>query len=198
VDKKLFGKEADSCIVTSTGRLVNPLELKEEDVEPEDIAHALSNQCRFSGHTTQFYSVAEHSVRVAKWVKDRGGSVEDERCALLHDASEAYLVDIPRPLKMDAYFGRTYRGAEERAMKVICRRFGVAPGAPPIVNDGDIAVFTAERRDIMPWHEIWRLWSPPAELDVPSAEIKPWTPAKAKKEWLRRFHLLFGERAPNP
>lgn len=191
VDKE-FGKDADSCICLHSGLAVNPLDLQVDDIIPEDIAHNLSNQCRFSGSTRVHYSVAEHCVRVTRWVKEKGGSWEDEQWALLHDAAEAYLQDVARPLKNDPYFGKAYRGAEDRAMKVICERFGLPPKIPAIVSDGDVALFAAERRDLMPYNKIWKMWKAPNSLDVPSAEVKPWTPLKAKNEFLSHFHRLFG------
>lgn len=84
----------DSFIVTYTGRKVYPLDLKVEDICLEDIAHALSNKCRFTGHTSKFYSVAEHSVLVARQVKGF-----TKLWGLLHDAAEAYLPDIATRIK---------------------------------------------------------------------------------------------------
>lgn len=107
-----------SYIRTFTGKLVDPVNLTPEDVCIEDIAHALSNQCRFSGHVRRFYSVAEHSVRVMKKCS------LDPLSALLHDASEAYLVDLPRPLKYHPRF-EFYKEVEEHVSTVIELRFGV-------------------------------------------------------------------------
>lgn len=105
-------------IRTFTGRLVDPIHLRVEDVFIEDIAHALSNQCRFSGHCSPRYSVAEHSVRVMKKCK------LDPLSALLHDASETYLVDLPRPLKYHPAFS-FYKEVEAHVSDVITNRFGL-------------------------------------------------------------------------
>src|SRR5690606_5290032 len=75
---------------TFTGRAVYPLDLRPDDIDIQDIAHALSMQCRYAGHTRQFYSVAEHSVHVARWCRQYGPAAALE--GLLHDATEAYLV----------------------------------------------------------------------------------------------------------
>lgn len=87
-------------IQTYTGRQFWPLDPKPEEVCIEDIAHALSQQCRYAGHTIRFYSVAQHSVEIALRVP-RAAAL----WGLLHDAAEAYLVDLPRPVKylMPAY-----------------------------------------------------------------------------------------------
>lgn len=199
VNKKEWGKDAGSFVVMApSGRAVNPLDLQVEDILFEDIALSLSNECRFGGKTDPFYSVAEHSVRVARWVKEKGGSPEDEQWALIHDAAEAYLRDMARPLKADPYFGRAHRGAEAKAMSVICERLGIEKKQPAIVGDGDVALFTAERRDLMPRSELWDLWSVPIELDVPQEKICPWTGPRARKEWLRQFIRLFGPGSIEP
>src|SRR4051812_33702567 len=107
------------CIQTYSRRLVNPLTMSVAEVASEDIGHALSNLCRFTGHTARFYSVAEHSLHVWAAVLNLfKGTKRDGLYALLHDASEAYLVDIPRPLKQLPEFA-WYRGAEERLKRLI-------------------------------------------------------------------------------
>jgi len=88
------------CIETFTGRLINPLDPDPDDIFIEDIAHSLSLQCRFNGHCANFYSVAEHSVHAAKLAEILfPEKPKIAYFALLHDASEAYLCDIPRPIK---------------------------------------------------------------------------------------------------
>lgn len=108
-------------IQTYSGLLVDPLHLSIQDIRLEDIAHALSNLCRFTGHTSQFYSVAEHSVWVSYLAP--GPYMAD---ALIHDASEAYLQDIPSPLKQLPEF-TFYREAERRAMDTIREALGLLP-----------------------------------------------------------------------
>jgi uncharacterized protein len=107
-----------SYIRTFSGKLVDPVHLTPDDVCIEDIAHALSNQCRFSGHVRRFYSVAEHSVRVMKKCK------LDPLAALLHDASETYLVDLPRPLKYHPQFA-FYKEVEAWVTGAIEERFSL-------------------------------------------------------------------------
>src|SRR5271165_7548492 len=81
-------------IQTYTGRVMYPLDPRPEEINIIDIAHALSNLCRFTGHVRTFYSVAEHSVRVSQHCDPK-----DALWGLLHDASEAYLADMSRPMK---------------------------------------------------------------------------------------------------
>src|SRR5690606_29748913 len=91
---------------TFTGRRFWPLDPRPDEICIEDIAHALSMQCRYAGHCLSFYSVAEHSVLLSQHVAE-----PFRRWALLHDASEAYLVDVPRPIKGDL---SNYRAVEAR------------------------------------------------------------------------------------
>ena len=87
----------DAYIQTYTGRLVNPFDIKEGDISIEDIAHSLSMQCRFNGNTNKFYSVAEHSINVSLILSSM--PAKTQLLGLLHDATEAYLSDIPTPVK---------------------------------------------------------------------------------------------------
>lgn len=104
------------CIRTFTGRYVNPCKPDGSDICIEDIAHALSMQPRFGGHLPVFYSVAQHCVEVMRSV-----SSEIRMGALLHDASEAYLIDVPRPVKEQLF---NYKEIESGLMCVIAGKFG--------------------------------------------------------------------------
>jgi hypothetical protein len=86
-------------IETYTGKEFYPYDPRPEEVDIRDIAHALAHICRFNGHTKYHYSVAQHSVYCAELAKRRGYSTAIQLYALLHDAAEAYICDIPRPLK---------------------------------------------------------------------------------------------------
>ena len=120
---KLLDPESiySGCIETFTGRLINPLRPDESEVDIEDIAHSLSMQCRFNGHCARFYSVAEHSVHTAKLAEMLFPKDPDiAKFALLHDASEAYLCDIPRPLKSSFI---NYLKWEKLLSDIIFRKF---------------------------------------------------------------------------
>ena len=86
---------------TYTGLQIEALSPKVEQIDITDIAHALSRQCRYGGMCKNHYSVARHSANVMQAVKVMGGNLETQFYALMHDASEAYLVDIPTPIKIE-------------------------------------------------------------------------------------------------
>jgi uncharacterized protein len=133
-------------IRTYTGKFVDPFNLRPEDIDIDDIAHALSNQCRFAGHTTHFYSVGQHSLNVMsrlEWPLKIYG--------LLHDAAEAYLIDLPTPIKDQL---PEYREAEHRAMLVIAEALMLEPELfqHPEVKAADKAELERE------WNEVVLEW----------------------------------------
>ena len=130
-----------SAIQTFTGALVDPLAPDPALIEPEDIAHALAHHCRFGGHSRVFYSVAQHSCVVADAVEARGAGVDEVLSALLHDAAEAYLGDLPHPLKHRSPLGVVFREAEQRLQEAVSERFGLVGrpagrGAEPLAGQG--------------------------------------------------------------
>ena len=134
---------------TFTGRAFWPLDPRAEDVCIEDIAHGLSMACRFGGHCRYFYSVAEHSVLVASQVPP-----EFRLQALLHDAAEAYLGDMVRPLKQGMPH---YRQTEADVWGAIAQRFDVPFQLAPCIKAADNLVLLAERDALLgeppiPWH----------------------------------------------
>lgn len=170
---------------TYTGRKFWPVDPKADEVFIEDIAHSLSLQCRYAGHCHQFYSVAEHSVLMARKLRWEGG-VEAALWALMHDASEAYLVDIPRPVK-PSLIG--YKEAEARVMAAICGRFSLGAEMPAIVHEYDTRIIGDELVNMAPmdWH---------ARYDNPiGVTLKYWSPAKAEAEFLATFAALMDGRA---
>ena len=90
-----------SEIMTYTKKMFDPLHPNAELIDIEDIAHALSMLCRANGHFKSFYSVAQHSINCMKEAKARGYSDRIQLACLLHDASEAYLSDVTRPVKAE-------------------------------------------------------------------------------------------------
>lgn len=110
----------DPVIRTFTGKWINVFDFKPKMVDIRDIAHALSFQCRFGGHLSQFYSVAQHSIWCTMRAKELKLSKREQVAALLHDASEAYIIDIPMPIKNKL---KEYRPIEDKIMKVIAKRY---------------------------------------------------------------------------
>ena len=126
---------------TFTGRQFYPTSPLPDDVDPADIAHALSLICRYGGHARRFYSVAEHCVLMSYAVP-----AEHALAALLHDATEAYVGDVVRPLKRQL---DGYADIEARVAVAIARRFGLTgPGwawMPPPVVEADNRILLDER-----------------------------------------------------
>lgn len=120
---------APGRIRTFTGRYVDPLNLRADDICIEDIAHALSFIPRFGGHLPVFLSVAKHSVHCCSLVER-----EHRLAALLHDASEAYLLDVPSPVK-ERIPG--YRQAEEHIMQTVADRYGFQWPLSAAVKEAD-------------------------------------------------------------
>ncbi|MCP1646960.1 phosphohydrolase [Pseudomonas nitroreducens] len=153
-------------ILTWSGKRFDLFEPTPEMIDPRDIAQALGTIARFNGHTKEHYTVAQHSVIVANLVPP-----EHQLAALLHDATEAYIGDMVRPLKehMPAFCE-----VEKRIWSTICARFDIDEELPACVKQADLVALATERRDLMPEHPApWRclegiepiagritLWSP--------------------------------------
>lgn len=189
---------------TVSGRAFYPLDPRPEDIDIGDIAHALSQVCRFGGHCLRAYSVAEHSVRVAQAIRDYGGSHDTQFEGLLHDAAEAYIGDVIWPLKQAEELGG-YKRIERAIEHAIADRFGLPRRKSPIVKHFDLVLLSTEKRDLMSagpgredgaeregaaarehldaWHSDG--WQPLAE------RIEPWPATEAR----RRFLDLYAELA---
>jgi 5'-deoxynucleotidase YfbR-like HD superfamily hydrolase len=128
-----------SFMFTITGNPFWPFDPRLEDLNIETIAHHLSLQCRYNGAISKFYSVAEHSVYVSRLCKP-----EDALEGLLHDASEAYIGDLTRPLKRMSSLGDPFKAIELELEKVISKRFQLAYPWPESVKYADDAVAAAE------------------------------------------------------
>lgn len=165
-------------IQTYTARQFFPLEPRGEDLDLHDVAHALSLQCRFNGHCRAFYSVAEHSVRVARLL-----APELSLWGLLHDAAEAYLSDLPSPIKVQL---PAFQRAEERLLELIAHRYGLCWPMPEEVALADRRLLATEARDLMaPAPTSWRLGVTP----LPE-RIEPWTALAAEQQMLAACRQL--------
>ena len=110
------------CILTINKHFFSPLAPTPENICIEDIAHALSYMCRANGHFKSFFSVAQHSLNCALEGKARGYTKKQQLACLLHDASEAYLSDITRPVK---HHLTNYLEIERNLQNVIWSKFGL-------------------------------------------------------------------------
>jgi uncharacterized protein len=182
--------EPGPFLQTVSGKRVNPLDPDVEQLDIEDIARALGNLCRFGGHCRTFYSVAQHSVIVAQLVEDRGGDTEDVFAALMHDAAEAYLGDMPHPLKHRSALGAAFKEAEEHLEAAIRRRFAIKADVPEIKR-ADRALLATERRAFSAerWH--WPELDGVEPLDL---ELQAWPPEQATKAFLERYAALAARR----
>lgn len=170
-------------IQTYTGRQFWPLDPRAEEVDILDIAQSLGMQCRFNGHASKFYSVAEHCCHVSDLLPD-----PLKLAGLLHDASEAYLCDLPRPLKRCQGFSDQYLIAERRLEKVIAEVFGFAYPYDRRIHDADNQVLRIEAAQLMlPLHDEWQDRLAPGEYIF---NLPCWYPAEASAEFLIRFEQL--------
>lgn len=192
-------------IQTFTGRPFSPVDPDPEDIVIEDIAHALSNLCRFAGHVRQFYSVAQHSVLVSELVERSVPREFKEFRArwallgLLHDAAEAYVVDLPSPIKhLPELAG--FRHIEHGVERAVEERFDLHTGGrgKALVKEADFVLLLTEARDLMaPLYPAWIAAFTPKEWASCLTEvIVPLDPGAAKALFLARFkHLQPGRFA---
>ncbi len=158
-----------NCIRTISGIYINVFEPTTDMIDIVDIAHALSHQCRFGGHLPKFYSVAQHSVLCSK-IADP----EHKLAALLHDASEAYILDIPTPIK-----GRlsNYKDIEAVLMERVSEKYGFEFPLSPRVKDADGFMLVWEWERLMLGNEFHE-------------EIECWSPEQAKAYFLEEYYQL--------
>ncbi len=173
-------------IQTFTAKQFWPLEPRIEDIDIDDIAHALALQCRYGGHTEEFYSVAQHCLLVSHAVPQ-----EFALEGLMHDAAEAYLMDLPRPIKHSGLL-EPYREAEDKLELTIWMRFGLQTELLPLDDDGvikiaDRAVMRTEQRDLLKPPPVYWKDNREGALDEP---IVPMAWRTAKRKFLERFQQL--------
>jgi len=173
-------------IMTASGVKFYPTQPRIQDIRIEDIAHGLAAVSRFGGHTREPYSVGQHSYHASQLLE----SMEGPRAALyglLHDASEAYLGDVPRPLKHLLEF-EGYRAAEQRLQEMVYLAFGLSREAEPVsLKDVDRRLLRTEQRSLMPP-------AAPAEdrhdVEPYTFAVVPWSFMDTRARFLARFQQL--------
>lgn len=164
---------------TYTGRKYTPFDPHPNQIDILDIAHSLAMTCRFNGHSKCFYSVAQHSVLMAE-----KAPAHLALRALLHDAPEAYVGDLVRPIKSDESMAK-FHEIEDLAERAICAHFNLPY---PLVNDEikdlDTRILLDERDQVMaPQPEDWGVAGEPLGV-----RITPWPPDIAKTQFIAAFN----------
>jgi 5'-deoxynucleotidase YfbR-like HD superfamily hydrolase len=176
---------------TVSGRWVNPFDPDPDQLDAGDIARALANQCRFGGHSRVFYSVAQHSVIVSELVEQRGGDAEDVFAALMHDASEAYLGDMPHPIKHRSSLGAAFKAAEDHLEAALRERFRIKADVPEIKR-ADRALLATERRAFSAegWH-----WPELEGVEPLELQLEALAPDEAAQAFAQRYAELDARRS---
>lgn len=191
-------------IQTYTGKQFFPMSPESSRFDIRDQARALSMLCRYVGHVSRFYSVAEHAVRVSRRVvavslqqglaETDPITIERAKWGLIHDNSEAYLGDVSRPVKHLPEMA-AYRDAERRLQAAIATWLELPPVEPPTVVQVDQEFLGTEVDQLkQPVHP---MWASTTASGVALAQpirglILGWDPQKAEEIYLHRFRRLFG------
>lgn len=165
---------------TNSGKKIDLLDPKPEMFTIDDIATALSKLCRFNGQLREWYSVAEHSIHVAELVPN-----PQKLTALLHDASEAYLCDVPTPLKR--LLGDSYKAIEKRISYAIGTAFDIdLVTLPPLIKTADAVMTISERDALQDRPQIWGTeWD--GYLRYPNLQRVYTTPDNAKQAFMYAY-----------
>jgi hypothetical protein len=168
-------------ILTYTGKQFWPTDPNPDDICIEDIAHSLANLCRYAGHCEDFYSVAEHSCLIAEKAPP-----SFRKWALLHDATEAYIVDLPRPVKTTDVI---YRMVEEKLQKAVAQHFDLPWPIPEEVIELDNRILLNERAELFtPPHPV----QPALEglQPIENVHILTRSPMQARKWFLEMWEAV--------
>jgi 5'-deoxynucleotidase YfbR-like HD superfamily hydrolase len=179
---------AKAYIGTYTGKQFFLLDPKPEDIDIIDIAHGLAMQCRWTGQCRYHYSIAQHSYYCSLL-----GPKEEAFDRLMHDATEAYIGDMNRPLKHYTEAGVAYRRQEAVLQKAIAERFGFSVVEPESVKLADNSMLYAEKNQLLNLKfaeaEDWDRYD-----ENNGIVIDQWTPTEAEEMFLEKFEQLYKGR----
>lgn len=176
-------------IGTNTGKRIDLTDPDPDQIDIHDIATGLANVCRFGGQLRDWFSVAEHCINVADLCPP-----EYKLVGLLHDAAEAYICDIPTPLKRE--LGYIYEAIEARVATAIALHFGLGADAlvelPPIIKQADRSALMSERDALQANPQDW---GPDYEgsMRFPRFQRRYYKPEDARDAYLVMFHNLTRE-----
>lgn len=163
-----------------SGSRIDALHPASDDIDIVDIARALSRLARWNGHTSKFLSVAEHSVLLARFAP-----AHLRADALMHDATEAYVGDVVRPLKYMAGM-HAYRRCEYLMAKAIAERFDLSHPTPDEVKRLDDRMLRTEIAQLMPSGS----YSHSRRVRPLDVTIECWSPSRAEREFMRTAREL--------
>lgn len=177
---------SDNWISLLSGAKMDYHSPEKSDVTIEDIASALSNNCRFSGHLPRFYSIAQHLVNTSRIVP-----VEQAFTGLMHDTAEAFTNDLPTPLKWEF---PVFKELEQRIESAMAKKFDFEYPYPASVKEADTIMLILEKfyvkedKSIWPAYEKWDTMA--VEPYRHLVDLDSWQPRRAKREFLERYHEL--------
>lgn len=160
-----------NAILVHSGTLFDVFNPNMEDIKIEDIAHSLSNICRYGGHSPKFYSVAQHCVICSY----DNGSVQEKLEFLMHDASEAYLTDMPRPIKRNM---KNYVDMEDNLLSIIFKKYNLNFPLSDRVHEVDDSALAFEYSSF---------------FEKKDKSFDFWTPEYSKKMFLDRYYELLSK-----
>lgn len=168
-------------IQTYTGKKIDFEAPQIDQINIADIAHGLSNVCRFSGQSSEFYSVAQHSLFVMGQVPD-----EFKLQALLHDATEAYMSDVPSPIKR---LCPDYKHYELVLWSAIARKFKISAELDKSIKTADVRMLATERKFVFNDNV---LWGPMDDIKPYDLKIEPWDQKYSEMLYLEAFVIENG------
>lgn len=177
----------DHWIALLSGAQFNYNTPETSEVTIDDLASALSNICRFSGHLPRFYSVAQHLVNTSRIVPS-----EFAFDALMHDTAEAFTNDLPTPLKWALPI---FKELEVKIEKAMSARFGFTYPYPKEVKQADTEMLILEKLFVKEDNSVWPNYEGiVVDHLTDKVDLASWQPRRAKREFLERYQELINGR----
>jgi 5'-deoxynucleotidase YfbR-like HD superfamily hydrolase len=176
----------DNFISLLSGARMNYHYPEKSDVTIEDIASALSNNCRFSGHLPRFYSIAQHLVNTSYIVPE-----VHQFTGLMHDTAEAFTNDLPTPLKWEF---PVFKELEARIEAAMSKKFGFEFPYPKEIKEADTIMLILEKFHVKEDESVWPNYEEWTQEKVKPylqyVDLDSWQPRRAKREFLERYYEL--------